>query len=228
MAPFTSWGTKPRVKLKLSLKSGPARALPDILSTSLVALKESADAFPPLKSAVGGVLAVCEIAHRAKHSKAAARDIALRAKEILEVIADAVPDPSAIPPPMLHDIERFKFLLNDIRSQMEGMMLTSVLSRLVRLNRNEDALQSIKARLDDAYWDFLAASGLRVEVQQGTITALQTHIVDQQKHLAEQQVQLAEQQAQTTIAVRMVVDTLAPDLSRILYYSKHAFFLAHP
>ncbi|KAJ7461214.1 hypothetical protein FB451DRAFT_490601 [Mycena latifolia] len=37
-------------------------ALPDVLWTSIIALKESADAFPPLKSAVGGVIALCDIA----------------------------------------------------------------------------------------------------------------------------------------------------------------------
>jgi hypothetical protein len=34
----------------------------DVLWTSLCALKDSADAFPPLKSAVGGVVALWEIA----------------------------------------------------------------------------------------------------------------------------------------------------------------------
>jgi hypothetical protein len=64
--PFPSRGRKPpapTVKLKLKHSpSGTARALPDVVSTSLLALKESADAFPPLKSAVGGVLAVWDIA----------------------------------------------------------------------------------------------------------------------------------------------------------------------
>jgi hypothetical protein len=44
---------------------------------------------------------------RAKHSKADARDIALRTKEIVDIVADAVPDPSAISSPMLRSIGRF-------------------------------------------------------------------------------------------------------------------------
>jgi hypothetical protein len=39
----------------------------DLLSTSLVGLKQSADAFPPLKSAVGGVLALWDIAEASVH-----------------------------------------------------------------------------------------------------------------------------------------------------------------
>jgi hypothetical protein len=39
-----------------------AHLLVDASRTSLLALKESADAFPPLKAAVGGVLAVWDVA----------------------------------------------------------------------------------------------------------------------------------------------------------------------
>lgn len=55
---------KPQLTTKLKpVSSGlPPSALPDILWTSVLALKESADAFPPLKSAVGGVVALCDIA----------------------------------------------------------------------------------------------------------------------------------------------------------------------
>ncbi|KAJ7769667.1 hypothetical protein DFH07DRAFT_954261 [Mycena maculata] len=52
-----------RVKLKASTAKPLSRssaALPDIVWTSLPALKESADAFLPLKSAVGGVIAICD------------------------------------------------------------------------------------------------------------------------------------------------------------------------
>jgi hypothetical protein len=42
-------------------------ALSDVLWTSTRALQESGDAFPPLKSAVGGVVALCEIAGVGKY-----------------------------------------------------------------------------------------------------------------------------------------------------------------
>jgi hypothetical protein len=38
------------------------RAHSDVMWTSLIALKESADAFPPLKSAVSAVIALCDVA----------------------------------------------------------------------------------------------------------------------------------------------------------------------
>ncbi|KAJ7670040.1 hypothetical protein DFH06DRAFT_160066 [Mycena polygramma] len=51
----------PTVKLKSSSSRTPT-ALPDVLSTTLISLKESAEVFPPLQSAVAGVIAVWDIA----------------------------------------------------------------------------------------------------------------------------------------------------------------------
>ncbi|KAJ7041640.1 hypothetical protein C8F04DRAFT_146850 [Mycena alexandri] len=152
---------------------------PDLLRTSLLALRDSADAFPPLKSAVSGVVALWDIADRARHSKSDAHAIALRAKEILDVIADAVPDGSAIPEPMLVGINRFTVydrvelrfttdhsalsLLADVGRSMETIAVTGGVSRVLRLNRNERILQNIKSQLDDAYRDFMVSpfSGIR-------------------------------------------------------------------
>ncbi|KAJ7763043.1 hypothetical protein B0H16DRAFT_506330 [Mycena metata] len=141
--------------LAVKLKPTSSVGLRDILSTFLVALQQSADAFPPLKSAVGGVLAVVDITQRAKHCKSDAQHIARRANEILDLIADAVPDGSAIPPPMELRIERFTTLLNETHATMKAVALTSRFSRFTHLNRNEAVLQGIKLQLDDAYRDFL-------------------------------------------------------------------------
>ncbi|KAJ7620358.1 hypothetical protein FB45DRAFT_1033036 [Roridomyces roridus] len=147
-----------------------SRTAYDVATTSLNALRESADAYPPLKSAVGGVLALWDIAERAKKAKSDARDIALRTEKILEVIADAVPDPTRIPPPMLQSIESFTRLLDDIGRRIEPITSGSVASRLVRLNRNESILREIRTQLDEQYRDFSVASALRVEVQQAQLS----------------------------------------------------------
>ncbi|KAJ7087482.1 hypothetical protein C8R44DRAFT_752206 [Mycena epipterygia] len=196
-----------RAKLKstpASTKSNTptAGALPDVLWTSILALKESADAFPPQKSTVGGVIALLELAERARHSKSNARAIALRTKEILDVIADAVPDASVIPSAMLESIERFTVLLDEIRCRMEKIALTGGVSRVVHLNRNEHVLQDIKAQLDDAYRDFLAASALRLEVAQA--------------HIGVQQTQLATQQAQTHLDLGKI-----STISYVVHITRH-------
>ncbi|KAJ7466678.1 hypothetical protein B0H11DRAFT_2239848 [Mycena galericulata] len=149
--------------MRFPFNSGP---LPDALRNSLLALKESADAFPLLKSAVAGVLAVWEIAERVKHSQSDACGIALRTQEFLDVVAEAVPDPSVIPAPMLQSIERFTVyvrpfgpdsslfstvmnirvhlrisLLDDIQRRMDAITVTGGVSRVMHLNRNEGVLR---------------------------------------------------------------------------------------
>ncbi|KAF7343287.1 hypothetical protein MVEN_01760800 [Mycena venus] len=222
--PFPSQGRKPSsptVKLKSGSSHSTRSPVPDVVSTAFLALKESADAFPPLKSAVSGVLVVRDIAQRAKSSKSDARDIARRTEEILNVIADAVPDPSIIPMPMLQSIERFTVLLDEISRSMEAIALSGSVSRLVHLNRNEHVLRNIKARLDDAYRDFLAAAILRAEIEQ-----TQTRIVVQQTQaqLSVLGTELAGQQAQT----HNCVVKLSSVTNTVVCYSCMAIFLASP
>ncbi|KAJ7087468.1 hypothetical protein C8R44DRAFT_820159 [Mycena epipterygia] len=187
-----------------------ASALPDVLWTAITALKESADAFPPLKSTVGGVIALLEIAERAKHSKSDAHAIALRTKEIFDVIKAAVGPAPAIPWPMRESIDHFTALLVEIRESIKEIALTGGVSRVMHLNRNERTLQDIKAKLEDAYRDFSTASALRIEAQQAHLEMQHTRIAAQQAasalrlelqqaHLERQQARIAIQQAQLTM-----------------------------
>ncbi|KAJ7206186.1 hypothetical protein C8J57DRAFT_1615083, partial [Mycena rebaudengoi] len=168
-------------KPKLKPSTGTGNTLLEGTWIALGALRDSADAFPPLKSAVGGVVALWEIAKRAKHSKTDARDIALRTKEILDLIADAVPTAqiySTDAAPLCLCCPKRRHLtgesvLDEIRCSMEAISLSGKASRLVHLGDNERIIQDIKARLDDQYRDFLAASVLRVELQQTTIAVRQ-------------------------------------------------------
>ncbi|KAJ6564569.1 hypothetical protein B0H19DRAFT_1258997 [Mycena capillaripes] len=217
-------GLKPKPKPKQL-----PRTLPDVLWTSIVALRDSADAFPPLKSAVSGVIALCDIAERAQHSKSEARAIALRTKEILDLLADALPDGSTISPPMLLSIEKFSVLLDEIKCSMEAITLTGRVSRIVHLNRNECALQKIKPKLDDAYRDFLAASALRLEVQQTQLTVQQMQFAIQQTELAKQQIQthheIKKVSAETVRASHLFEENAEADVIRAgpppILYSTH-------
>ncbi|KAJ7816433.1 hypothetical protein B0H14DRAFT_2844829 [Mycena olivaceomarginata] len=191
--------------------------LPDILWTSMITLRDSADTFPPLKSAVGGVMAICDLAERAKHSKSEACAIALRTKEILDLVADAVPDGSRISPPMLLSIEKFSILLDKIRCSMEAITLTGRVSRIMHLNRNERALEDIKSKLDDAYRDFLAASALRIEVQQAQLVLQQTQFAIQQTELAKQQIQIHRE-----------IKTVSAESARLLFYARFTSFFGRP
>ncbi|KAJ7202022.1 hypothetical protein GGX14DRAFT_463563, partial [Mycena pura] len=201
-----------------------ANSLPDLSWTSLLALKESADAFPPLKAAVGAVIAICDIAERTRSSRFDARAIALRVIEIMEVIADAVPDGSDISPPMVDSISAFSCLLREIAYVLEDIFGASSMSRFVNLNCNERRLKDIKRQLDDAYRDFLAASTLRLEVQQTQLASKQMQFAVQQEQFAIQQEQFAVQQAQSHVELQKVSFATA----RLLFYSRLITFFGRP
>ncbi|KAK7063429.1 hypothetical protein R3P38DRAFT_2818578 [Favolaschia claudopus] len=172
----------PTAKIKLKFRgvlSRTSRTIPDTTFTLLQALEQSADACPPLKSAVGGVRALWAIANRAKNCKTDALDIAERSNGILNNIAEAVPDASAISKPMRESIERFVLLLDDIRSEVEEIARTSKKSRLLHLNRNEQRVMRIQARLDHAEQDLLQASMLRTEARVEHVVAQQTQVRSQ-------------------------------------------------
>ncbi|KAJ7572395.1 hypothetical protein C8J56DRAFT_990632, partial [Mycena floridula] len=113
----------------------------DSTHTSLMALKESSDAFPPLKSAVGSVLALWDIVQQTQSYKALGKDLACRCVIILETIADAVqPDPKKINPEMLKNIGRFKMLVTEISQELSEHNRATRLSRLANLNRHQAQL----------------------------------------------------------------------------------------
>ncbi|KAF8072100.1 hypothetical protein FPV67DRAFT_1447530 [Lyophyllum atratum] len=134
----------------------------DIAKTSLIALKESADGFPPLKGAAGAVLAVWNIAERVRTSKKEAKDIAVRCHETLEVLADAVvPEPFNICPRMQADIQKFTILLGDISQELEPLQRHTWMSSILRLNRNEAKLANVRQRLEEVHKIFMLSCALR-------------------------------------------------------------------
>jgi hypothetical protein len=92
---------------------------------TLTALKESADAFPPLKGAVAGVLHIVDLSQvrtgpnisrlqifnptfqKVKSNKDDCQKLASRVQEILDKIALAVPDATYISPDLLARIDEF-------------------------------------------------------------------------------------------------------------------------
>ncbi|KAJ7907767.1 hypothetical protein B0H13DRAFT_1879313 [Mycena leptocephala] len=122
----------------------------DAILTSLNVLRESADALPPLKSAVGGVVAVWDLAERLAASDEDAQKLAWRAITILDTIYNAVgeADPQAISPRILKSILDFERLLNDLRNAMDRIAKRGRIRRLLNLRRIESQLASFNSRLD--------------------------------------------------------------------------------
>lgn len=136
----------------------------DIAWTALVALKESAEPFPPLKGVVGAVLVLWETANRVSGSKETAHALSLRCLDILYALANAVPEPSDIPPEMRASIRKFVKLLEEIREAMDRSQKRSWIKRLSRLNRDKAEFQKFNQRLDEACQTFTMAAALRTEL----------------------------------------------------------------
>ncbi|KAG6896573.1 hypothetical protein C0992_007325 [Termitomyces sp. T32_za158] len=122
----------PDLSLKKALKRSKRRAgissecTSDAMKTTLVALSQSADPFPLLKTACNSVLAIWEIAEvlpqalsmhtcrsnfmdlkRIKSCRRDAQDLAGRSCDILKLIAESVKDPSAMSPEIQDSIAKF-------------------------------------------------------------------------------------------------------------------------
>ncbi|KAJ7836908.1 hypothetical protein B0H14DRAFT_3141628 [Mycena olivaceomarginata] len=135
---------KPPKPLPSRARFKPPNALPDAFWTSMVALQQSADAFPPLKTTVDRAIALCHTAERMDHLKADAYDVAFRVKDIMDILADTVLDASDIPPTKLQSINRFSSLLDRINRFMESISSASPRS----------AYKHFKTRLDDTCRNF--------------------------------------------------------------------------
>jgi len=147
----------------------PPEATTPTISLALTALKETADAFPPLKSAVGGVIHVLDLAQRVKSNKEECRKLASRAEGILDKIAVAVPDATCISPDLLR-IDEFTRTLDDIKCFMTPLCHESVMKRIVLHKERESLLIEFNRRLDDALKSFMLISTIKIEMlvsQQG-------------------------------------------------------------
>ncbi|KAI0319549.1 hypothetical protein OF83DRAFT_1082190 [Amylostereum chailletii] len=127
-----------------------ARLTSDTLLCGLEALKESSDAFPPLKSAVCGIMFIVNHAKKSKANKAAVEGIYRRIDEIQDSLVRAVPDVGDLSPAQQRAIEAFDGAVQLVCKEMESMFKQGRLSRFVRAGKHNDKLGEFARRLGDA------------------------------------------------------------------------------
>ncbi|KAJ7884467.1 hypothetical protein B0H13DRAFT_2045764 [Mycena leptocephala] len=133
---------------------------------SLNVAKESTDIFPPLKSIIGGVLAVLNIAQRVAAIDENAQMLACRAITILDTIYNAIGDTEseALSSSLLEHMVDFERLLNEMHHAMSQIRRWSRMRRFLHLRRAEDDLQRFNSRLDATTQAFTLGAVTRVEV----------------------------------------------------------------
>ncbi|THU95024.1 hypothetical protein K435DRAFT_779174 [Dendrothele bispora CBS 962.96] len=103
----------------------------DISTTTLRVIDRGADAFPPLKSAVGGALALKDVTQGANASRTRAQQLRQRIFDILDIVPSDSVD-------VANDLER----LRRKSQQLDELIRQSFFMRLKNLNRNDQFLST--------------------------------------------------------------------------------------
>ncbi|KAF8208113.1 hypothetical protein K438DRAFT_315317 [Mycena galopus ATCC 62051] len=122
----------------------------DAVHTSLELLNDSADACGPLKSAVGGVVALWNLVHRVGECNDNAETLAWRSFTILDTLYQSIDPNEEIPSGLLNQILQFEQLIEEIRVAMEAITKKNRLHRVLHLRRSEAQLAKFTCRLDSA------------------------------------------------------------------------------
>ncbi|THU75406.1 hypothetical protein K435DRAFT_846928 [Dendrothele bispora CBS 962.96] len=133
-------GKKPRTKkptrtlktLRI-FRAFPVASVADISTTTLRVIDRASDAFPPLKSTVGGILALLDVTQRANASKARAQHLK---REISDILQNVSSD---------SDISTDLQSLRDKLPQLDVIYKQSFFKRFFNLNRNQEFLSTLEA-----------------------------------------------------------------------------------
>ncbi|THV01461.1 hypothetical protein K435DRAFT_853861 [Dendrothele bispora CBS 962.96] len=109
------------------------QSVADISTTTLRVVDRASDAFPPLKSAVGGALALNDVTQGANACKARAQQLKREISDILENVSSD------------SDISTDLESLRDKLPQLDVIYEQSFSARLRNLNRNKDYLSTLEA-----------------------------------------------------------------------------------
>jgi len=138
----------------------------DVASTTLKVLEKAAgSAVPILSGAVSGISALLDTAKRVKQSKERAQALSQLSTTLAEAIDH---DQSNIPPLMLESVLSYRDQLSEVRAAMVSITEQGWISRLFRLNRNEEILDTFNQRPNEAQQRFMVdiITQTRVEASQ--------------------------------------------------------------
>ncbi|THU85848.1 hypothetical protein K435DRAFT_783145 [Dendrothele bispora CBS 962.96] len=131
-------GKEPRILKTLRIfRTFSLASVADISTTTLWVIDRGADAFPPLKSAVGGALALKDVTQGVNASKTRAQQLRQRIVNILDIIPSDSVD-------VANDLER----LRRKSLQLDKLYRQSFFMRLKNLNRNNEFLSTSQTNVE--------------------------------------------------------------------------------
>ncbi|KAJ7606654.1 hypothetical protein FB45DRAFT_949578 [Roridomyces roridus] len=127
----------------------------DAAKVTLRAIQASADAFPPLKSAVSGVLVVLELTENVRSNKKGCKHIATRAAQLVQDIWSQTKDLDIVlPNEVKESIRKIRRLLKEIKAFLEELNKENLFQRLARQERNKIRIDEYGRLLDEAMMHF--------------------------------------------------------------------------
>ncbi|KAG6829070.1 hypothetical protein H0H92_005781 [Tricholoma furcatifolium] len=145
----------------LNTRSARLNTVTDVGRTVLGVVRDSADAFAPLKSVAGGVCAVLDVSQRRDATRESAHQVTNRASRV----ANALPSGSS------SDLaaNQLKSQLEEESERMKPIQGRSPLGALFHLNRDESDCRDASRRVDEYCHDFntIASAKTQVQVRQG-------------------------------------------------------------
>ncbi|TDL16270.1 hypothetical protein BD410DRAFT_642783 [Rickenella mellea] len=118
---------------------------------ALTALMQSADVFPPLKSAVGFLLQVHDICERMKCNREGADELRIRVESIRDYVADAFQDEKDVGSELYSTLIRFDQSLTNLLIAVDRIRWRrSRVLRFAHAVQDAESLGCVKERLDDS------------------------------------------------------------------------------
>ncbi|KZV70160.1 hypothetical protein PENSPDRAFT_456648 [Peniophora sp. CONT] len=143
----------------------------DALLFSLKALAQSADAFPPLKSAVGGLLFVANQIELVSSNKAQIGEIYAQIDAFAAALVRAVPDATALSPALEAAIRALADDVEAVCVDIQPITHQRWAVRFLRAKRHDRQLQDLARRLEQAKNTFLITISTSTEMKTTQILA---------------------------------------------------------
>jgi hypothetical protein len=139
------------------------------IGVTLRAVRDSADAFPPLKSAATALMTVVEMSQKAKANRKNCKRLATRAAEIVDVIYRQTKDYSdGLPAEVQGSIEQIERIFRDIIDFMKEQEDQTYWRAYARQDTNKSRIDEYQQLLEEAIVGFginLQLSALRIHAE---------------------------------------------------------------
>ncbi|KZV70141.1 hypothetical protein PENSPDRAFT_651787, partial [Peniophora sp. CONT] len=143
----------------------------DTLLFGLEALSESADAFGPLKSVVGGLLFFAKQADLVSGNKEQISDVYVQIDAMVASLARAIPDVTELSPVAKEAIRTLAEDIHAVCTDMEGVSRQRWSMRFIRARQHSDRLDSLVKRLNKADACFMRTIATSTEMKSTQILA---------------------------------------------------------